>query len=85
MIEYWCSVILMTLRRLLIPYRWRALPCCCPGVIIHFPMSFRSFERPLHLVFAPFNLRDAQHPLRLYQDTAANCIELEEFLRKATQ
>jgi hypothetical protein len=50
-----------------------------------FPNELLLLDRPLHLVFAPANIRDAQHPLRLYRDTATNCIELQEFLRRATQ
>jgi len=50
-----------------------------------FPDDLLLFERPLHLVFAPAEIRDARHPLRQYRDTAANCIELQEFLRRATQ
>lgn len=49
------------------------------------PDDLLLLDRPLHLVFAPASIRDAQHPLRLYRDTATNCIELQEFLRKATQ
>lgn len=50
-----------------------------------FPDDLLLLERPLHLIFVPANLRDAQHPLRLYRDTSTNCIELKEFLRRATQ
>lgn len=49
------------------------------------PDNLLVLERPLHLVFAPTSIRDAQHPLRLYRDTATNCISLDEFLRRATQ
>ena len=49
------------------------------------PNDLLLLDRPLHLVFAPARIRDAQHPLRLYRDTATNCIELQEFLRKAIQ
>lgn len=50
-----------------------------------FPEDLLLLERPLHLVFAPADLRDASHPLRQYRDTATQCIELQEFLRRATQ
>ena len=49
------------------------------------PDELWLFERPLHLVFASSNIRDGHHPLRLYRDTATNCIEFQEFLRRATQ
>lgn len=49
------------------------------------PDDFLLLDRPVHLVFAPAGIRDAQHPLRLYRDTATNFIELQEFLRRATQ
>ena len=49
------------------------------------PNDLLLLDRPLHLVFAPARIRDAQHPLRLYRDTATNYIELQEFLCKATQ
>ena len=50
-----------------------------------FPDELLLLERPLHLVFAPVEIRDAQHPLRLYRDTSSNCINLDEFLRRVTQ
>lgn len=50
-----------------------------------FPDELLLLERPLHLVFVPDNIRDAHHPLRRFRDTATNCIELQEFLRRATQ
>ena len=66
------------------------LPLCRASILI--PWNARSFpdellllERPLHFVFAPADLRDAQHPLRFYRDTARNCIDLQEFLRRSTR
>jgi hypothetical protein len=50
-----------------------------------FPERLLLLERPLHLIFAPSGVRDARHPLRLYRDTATNCIELDEFFRRATR
>ena len=50
-----------------------------------FPDGLFLLDRPLHLVFAPSNVRDPKHPLRLYRDTASTCIELQEFLRRATK
>ena len=49
------------------------------------PYELLLLERPLHLVFAPTNIRDGQHPLRKYRDTCTNCIDLDDFLRRATQ
>lgn len=42
-------------------------------------------DRPLHLVFAPTDIQDPQHPLRSFRDTSTNCIDLSEFLRRATR
>ena len=50
-----------------------------------FPEDFLLLERPLHLIIAPAEIRDPQHPERLYRDTCQHCIELDEFLRRATQ
>lgn len=50
-----------------------------------FPRDLLIIDRPLHLVFAPIDIRDISLPHRLYRDTAQNCIELSEFLRRATQ
>jgi len=50
-----------------------------------FPDELLLLERPLHLVLAPADVRDGQHPLRKFRDTCTNCIDLDEFLRRATQ
>ena len=49
-----------------------------------FPDELLVLQRPLHLVFVPSSIGDRRHPLRVYRDTASNCIELQEFLRRAT-
>ena len=50
-----------------------------------FPDELLLLDRPLHLVFAPFDLQDSRHPGRQYRDTASHCLELKEFLRRATK
>ena len=50
-----------------------------------FPDELMFLQRPLHLVFVPNTVPDAQHPLRLYRDTAMNAIEFNEFMRKVCQ
>ncbi len=50
-----------------------------------FPDELQLYDRPLHIVFAPADIGDAQHPERSYRDTARNCIGLQEFLDRATR
>lgn len=49
------------------------------------PDEIFLLDRPLHIVLAPHDIADARHPLRRWRDTATNCIELNDFLRRATR
>ena len=55
-----------------------------PWVERPIPDYLLLLDRPLHIIFAPENL-PSPHPHRLYRDVAENCIDLDEFLRIATQ
>jgi superfamily II DNA/RNA helicase len=44
------------------------------------PDHLLLLDRPLHIIFAPFDV-ESDHPLRRYVDTATNCISLEHFLQ----